>query len=902
MNLKTFPFTRFLCATAILLILGFQSPATAQTGYYAQPPLFHPQPNPNPKAPWNVRNLGPVGIGIDLAIDQKQTGFTMVISNVEKGSPAEKTGKFKKGQIIESINGRILKDIDPRIILGDIITEAEASDGKVVLKIKDQGDTVVSIPVMGRYSPTWPLNCPKSDKIVRNLADLLAKREKPTMGAVIFMLSTGESKDLDVVRGWMRNFKDIGSINWHRGYMGPGVCEYYLRTGDASVLPAIKGAVKELEKWMYNGGWSARSAPASFTYSTGTGQLHAAGVHCMTFLLMARMCGVEVDEYTLQETLTQFYRFAGHGNVAYGDGFPEGGYTDNGKHSGLALAMSAAARLTPDGESSVYAKARDNSAMKAFYATNWFHAAHTGGGLGEIWHHSAMSLMSEKRPVQHRSYLDTRRWVMDLSRRHDGSIGIAGMTDRYDVSVTDPLNDTIDFGTYFALTYTLPRKHLQLHGAPRSKFAKTHKLPVRPWGNEADDIFLSNEYVANPSFSNKELLDEKVPNESSFPVMNTMNDPQVSEEHLARYLHHPEIGLRVASIRATVLHGHHQTIIPCLKSNDARLRHLGVLAIRGMFKGNPIPDDKLTPEMFELIGKMINDPNESWWVTQDAIVALARADKQTISRHRDRLLDLLDNRNCAWTKTNALTTLARICTQPDQYKIVLPHILTASTKIWNNAASYRLSNAIRTELATATPEVKAFAGPLIEKTYNSIPPKLVAKGGAVLGGGSENMKGRIGSMMASLPGGSEFIRYLPKKTLAYVHSGDEKDKFVYKEFKPDPRFVGQWQALTKRYGKDIPDKQLESAAKEIFMKIEAAKNKKGKGKIKPSYMILQTDPKFPKGHSFWSGDMLITENEARRMQVRTVNGKQYLLVELGEFPEETVEDWFNGYFVYIKAP
>jgi hypothetical protein len=57
----------------------------------------------------------------------------------------------------------------------------------------------------------------------------------------------------------------------------------------------------------------------------------------------------------------------------------------------------------------VYAKARDNSAMKAFYATNWFHAAHIGGGMGEIRHHAAISQMREKCPIPYRSYLDTRR-------------------------------------------------------------------------------------------------------------------------------------------------------------------------------------------------------------------------------------------------------------------------------------------------------------------------------------------------------------------------------------------------------------------------------------------------------------------------------------------------------------
>ncbi|NCQ34908.1 hypothetical protein GW813_07525, partial [bacterium] len=138
--------------------------------------LFNPYPNDtgrSGKKAWTVRYFGPVGIGIDL----KRPGMTMHIKNIEPGSPADKTGKLEKGQIIESINGVVLKDIDPRIILGNIITEAEASDGIIDLKIKGQGNVRVQIPVMGSYSPTWPVNCPKSDKIVRNLADLIAQQD-----------------------------------------------------------------------------------------------------------------------------------------------------------------------------------------------------------------------------------------------------------------------------------------------------------------------------------------------------------------------------------------------------------------------------------------------------------------------------------------------------------------------------------------------------------------------------------------------------------------------------------------------------------------------------------------------------------------------------------------------------
>jgi S1-C subfamily serine protease len=131
---------------------------------------FKPAPF-DKRSTWLIKNFGPVGIGIML-----EKGPVMKIQNVEPGSPAEKAGNLKQGEIIESINGVKLTDTkrDARLILGDLITEAEATDGKIHLQIKDKGVVTVTIPVLGRYSATWPLNCPKSDMIVRNLPDLLA--------------------------------------------------------------------------------------------------------------------------------------------------------------------------------------------------------------------------------------------------------------------------------------------------------------------------------------------------------------------------------------------------------------------------------------------------------------------------------------------------------------------------------------------------------------------------------------------------------------------------------------------------------------------------------------------------------------------------------------------------------
>ena len=351
--------TALICVVLAACVTGHAADKGALAGefedpYYKDWPLFHFYPA-HDVARFKIDHIGPVGIGLEL----RQPAFTMHIISVEPGSPAAATGKLKPGQIIESINGKVLKDVDPRVILGNLIAEAEAKDGILKMRVKESpeaqaGEVIVKLPVLGAYSDTWPMNCPKSDKIVRNFADFLARVNKQGYGAALFLLSTGEEKDLEVVRGWFSGkLKAVSGYPWDIGYNGPAVCEYYLRTGDASVLPAIKAGTESLKKTIYNGSWMGR-AGCNYNYMAG-GHMNAAGVHCLTFLLLAKECGVDVDEHTLQSCLYHFYRYAGHWNVSYGDGLPEGGGVDNGKNGGLAFAMAAAASLTPEGENSVYA-------------------------------------------------------------------------------------------------------------------------------------------------------------------------------------------------------------------------------------------------------------------------------------------------------------------------------------------------------------------------------------------------------------------------------------------------------------------------------------------------------------------------------------------------------------------
>ena len=359
-----------------------------------------------------------------MGIDLIQPAFTMRISHIEEGSSAAATGKLQKGQLIESNNGQRLADIDPRIQLGRILANAEATDGALKFVIRGEpGPITVKVPVLGAYSKTWPLNCPKSDRIVRGVADYLAQPGATEgLGGIgmLFLLSTGEEKDLEIVRNWAHKVP-AHRYPWYIGYGGIPLCECYLRTGDKEILANIQKWGDNAVKGQYLDGWMGRGG-VSPTY--GNGHLNAAGTLVVGFYMLAKECGADVPDHALQGALVHFYRYAGRGGNPYGDNRTEMGFVDNGKNGKLAFAMAAAAALTPEGEESVYAAARDTCAMQSFYTTSFMLHGHTGGGIGEIWRSAAMGLMYDRKPEQYREFMDNRQWHYDLSRRFDGSFGL----------------------------------------------------------------------------------------------------------------------------------------------------------------------------------------------------------------------------------------------------------------------------------------------------------------------------------------------------------------------------------------------------------------------------------------------------------------------------------------------
>lgn len=746
----------------VVMVFGMLLAAQAYGAFYTRPAYFTLRPKAD-GARSTVDRFGPVGIGIEL----RQPAFVMMVKNVEPGSPAAETGKLRAGQIIDSINGEALADIDPRIQLGNIITKAEASDGIVRLMVRDDEqsqpqEVIVQIPVMGSYSETWPLDCAKSERIVSELAAWMKQQgwgggvnlDGPRM---LFLLSTGNEDDLDVVREWVAKTvkryadREVGrSINWHLGYGSVPLAEYYLRTGDKAVLPVIRSAVRAAESNYMPGGWAQRGL-GNWTYYAG-GRMNPAGVHVMTFLLLAHECGVEVDETIFQDALRQYFRFAGRGVVAYGDHRPERGYTDNGRIGAMAFTMAAAAAQVSEGEKNVYAEARDASAVRGFFFTHRMLHGHTGGGIGEIWRGAAMGLVQDKEPLKYREFMDNRMWFYELSRRHDGSFGILGGA-RYD--------DT-NWGAGLGLAYTIPRGHLRIAGAPPTAYSHKVALPVRPWGTAADDDFYSRKPAGDQAGHARDVANERFVDVVASRIYNWA--PEAADkgaEALRSLLQHPDIEIRLMA--AKHLHRYPALTMELLQSPDARVRRV---AIDGIIQHRSA---LLTPEAVNIMVRMMHDPEESWYVVDGALQVLVHVDTKTLQPHLDRLIYWTEHPEW-WMSRSAMTILLRMAA--DGYAVERITQVVGPVMASNQRFGRWIPWEIAPILQQAKPEAQEPLLEMLAGVYSAWPTASDVHHDPQHPGAEDWFLGGVARLIASMPGGLDKLYTLsqerfPAKTLAH---------------------------------------------------------------------------------------------------------------------------------------
>ena len=294
-------------------------------------------------------NLGPTGLRGWIWAEQKTTATRdarqILVTAVDSGSPAE--GKVHVEDVILGVNGKPF-DSDARRALAAAITAAETDAGAgklnlVVYRQKGRTEPVtLQLKVLGTYSQTAPINCPKTAKIIdaacKSIVSRIgtgAKGERPSLGGGIDsminglgLLATGRAEYLPLVKAQAAGVVAIkpeqdSLCTWAFGYRNLFLCEYYLATGDKSVLPAIKTYSLAIARGASNVGTWGHGFQVGGVDS-GYGCMNAAGIPCVISLILAGKCGIKdpVLDVALARGIKFVQPYTGLGGIPYGDHVP----------------------------------------------------------------------------------------------------------------------------------------------------------------------------------------------------------------------------------------------------------------------------------------------------------------------------------------------------------------------------------------------------------------------------------------------------------------------------------------------------------------------------------------------------------------------------------------------------
>ena len=346
---------------------------------------------------------GPFNIGItgiEARFVPNGSSHDLVVVNTIAGSLAD--GQFLADDLILTVNGTPITGERPRVILGDLIRAAEASDGIMDFAIDRGGsgmNVILTLPVLGAYSATWPLSCPKSDAIVTAAADYYAglgitgENSVDESFQALFLLSTGDDDYLDELATYVATIGvpgEAAASNWTLGYNGIVLGEYYLRTGDVSVLPSLQGICDKLLEQSVGGAWGHSGANPPIGYANG-GIMNTAGVPALLALVLGQECGVTLDQVTFEECLEYFWRFAGRGGISYGVYQPDVGILNgNSKNATLASLLWILGAVD-----STFEDAAETVALQVLHAYPAWESRHGGNGLRLGWEAMAVSLLKD---------------------------------------------------------------------------------------------------------------------------------------------------------------------------------------------------------------------------------------------------------------------------------------------------------------------------------------------------------------------------------------------------------------------------------------------------------------------------------------------------------------------------
>ena len=616
-------------------------------------------------------------------------GGVLSVTKTQPNTPA--SGKLKPGDVLLAVDGTSLEIQDPRHPLGFAINKAEGRDGKMKFTIRRDGQkrpVTIQLKAIGSYSPAFPANCKKSQRIVDETAAFILAQGGPGGGITgnleaLFLMSTGEKRYMPAVEAYAVALasRRCGTSVWGIGYSGIFLGEYYLATGDKRVLPALKERCDTLAAGQYFGGWGHNANHCGPGYVTG-GLLHAAGDQALATLIIARECGVKVSEAAYNDALKLFFRYAGRGGVPYGDHHPELWWSSNGKNGGLAAALT----LLPDKKFQAAAQ------LLALSDTDTYHNGEGGHGscFGNLtWRNVIDVLVPEHHKNSYRRHKDQLIWHFELSRMPGGGFrtpyfpgyGPIGRAPQYQTGL-------------IAMGFTAHRKNLRICGKPPTKWSVPHKptaiersLPYTDslktdWVEGVVCDLAPHEIEA--AFSTLYGPDGKELPRRAKCSLNHKQKKRMPVEWYAKLMRHYSPTVRDWASHGLGFQGEEAIpeILKALKSKDGRLRIAGLDAISGTTGWSPGKTKmNITPEVIRkrflpYIVRPLKDPAAPMWEKRHALMAMSCADASTITEHLDLITPYFAEDEW-WLRVAAFAVMHPLIPETETFRKVLPAMLAS---------------------------------------------------------------------------------------------------------------------------------------------------------------------------------------------------------------------------------
>ena len=384
----------------------------------------------------------------------------ILITAVAAGSPAD--GVLAKGDVILGLAGKPFDD-DARIRFARALTEAEKDENGGLLKLVRwrEGKTEnveIKLPVLGTYSATTPYDCPKSKKIFELGCAAIAKKglgnvSIPNCLNGLALLASGKEEYKPMLAEYAKlvaAYNARGLVTWGYGYANTFLAEYYLATGDQSILPGLKRLTMMAAKGQSNvGTWGHDYALPNGALG-GYGAMNAPGLPLTISLVLARQAGLKdpVLDRAIVRASSFLRWYANKGAIPYGDHQPWPGHEDNGKCSMAVVLFD----LLGDREATTF------FAKMSTAGYDERERGHTGNFFNILW---ALPGVARCGPLATGAYMKEQAWYYDLARGWDGGFGYQGSPigeeEHYKYTGWDCT------GAYL-LAYALPLKSLYLTG------------------------------------------------------------------------------------------------------------------------------------------------------------------------------------------------------------------------------------------------------------------------------------------------------------------------------------------------------------------------------------------------------------------------------------------------------